>query len=93
MSAGNLTLVTTNPLDISPTSVVLLTKLTNYPSITISKSFTIEVQCEVILIASTLVPTDVKFLKDDPAVVMPFNFVEFPLCGLTYTLTPALTFV
>ena len=24
---------------------------------------------------------------------MPFNFVEFPLCGLTYNLSPSLTFV
>ena len=24
---------------------------------------------------------------------MPYSFVEFPLCGLTYTLTPTLPFV
>jgi len=71
----------------------LLTSLTNYSSIAILKSFSIEVQCEVLSITSTLAPNDVKFFKNDPAVVMPFNFVEFPLCGLSYTLSPSLTFV
>ena len=93
-SGGNLTLATINPLDLcAPSPIVLLTSLTNFSSTTISKSFTIEVQCEVISITSTLVPTSVVFTKDDPAVLMPFNYVEFPLCGLTYNLSPSLTFV
>ena len=93
MSGGNLTLATTSPLDLGTISVVLLTSLKNFSSTTISKSFTIEVQCEVISITSTLVPTGVIFTKDDPPVVVPFNYVEFPLCGLTYNLSPSLTFV
>ena len=32
-------------------------------------------------------------MKDDPAVVMPINYVDFPLCGLTYNLSPSLSFV
>ena len=94
ISSGNLTLATNNPVDLcTPSPVVLLTSLTNFSSITISKSFTIEVQCEVISITSSLVPTGVVFTKDDPAVVMPINYVDFPLCGLTYNLSPSLTFV
>ena len=93
-SGGNLTLATINPLDLcAPSPIVLLTSLTNFSSTTISKSFTIEVQCEVISITSTLVLSDIVFMKDDPAVVMPFNYVEFPLCGLTYNLSPSLSFV
>ena len=93
ISGGNLILVTANPTDLGIRSVLLLTSLTNHSSISISKSFTIEVQCEVISITSILVPNDVTFLKDDPAVMMPFNYVEFPLCGLSYILNPSLTFV
>lgn len=68
----------------------MLVTLQNYPAVpNISKTFQIQVQCEVLSIKTIAFPTDqtYRLLLDKP-IVLQFGFLEYPLCGLTYAVSP-----
>jgi hypothetical protein len=89
-------LSTANEADVGVKTLTLTVSLANFPMITsVTKTFTVEVICEVISIIENSIPYDVTFYVGlTQPTVLPFMFTQFPQCnGLNYSLTNPKPFI
>jgi hypothetical protein len=60
----------------------------------VASTFTLQVACAILSLTVVTQPPAYTFFKPvvDPPLVMNFSFLQSPVCGLSYTLTPMPSF-
>jgi len=94
ISGTTLSLATSFVSDVSVTNVEMKVSLTSYSGVTsIMKNFVVTIKCKVLNIKANIAPMNSKYnIKLDPPLILPFNFTQFPACGLKYSISPVVPF-